>query len=264
MHSSGASRWSARWNACWRASLPRLIAVPVVVVLSNVFLPAGDTWAHLASTVLPEYIENTLWLMLWVGAGVTLVGVATAWLTTMCRFPGRGFFEWALILPLAVPAYVMAYAYTDFFQFTGPVQSALRAWFGWRAREYWFPEVRSLGGAALIFSFVFYPYVYLLARAAFLAQGGGADRGRAQPRLRAVAELPAPRAAARAARHRRGRRARADGDARRFRHGRLLSRCRLSPRASTAPGSLSAIASPPASSPPRCWGSSRWYSSGSG
>jgi iron(III) transport system permease protein len=149
-----------------------LIAVPVVVVLSNVFVPASDTWAHLASTVLPEYVENTLWLMLWVGAGVTLLGVATAWLTTMCRFPGRGFFEWGLILPLAMPAYVMAYAYTDFFQFTGPVQSALRAWFGWRAREYWFPEVRSLGGAALIFSSVFYPYVYLLARASFLAQGG--------------------------------------------------------------------------------------------
>jgi iron(III) transport system permease protein len=111
--------------------------------------------------------------MLGVGAGVTVVGVATAWLTTMCRFPGRGFFEWALILPLAVPAYVMAYAYTDFFQFTGPVQSALRAWFGWKAREYWFPEVRSLGGAAMIFTFAFYPYVYLLARAAFLAQGAG-------------------------------------------------------------------------------------------
>jgi len=150
-----------------------LIAVPVVVVVSNVFMPSGDTWAHLASTVLPEYVANTLWLMLWVGMGVTLIGVATAWLTTMCRFPGRGFFEWALILPLAMPAYVMAYAYTDFFQFTGPVQSTLRAWFGWKAREYWFPEVRSLGGAALIFSFVFYPYVYLLARAAFLAQGGG-------------------------------------------------------------------------------------------
>ena len=150
-----------------------LVAVPVIVVFSNVFMPAGDTWAHLASTVLPEYIANTLWLMLWVGMGVTLIGVATAWLTTTCRFPGSGFFEWALILPLAMPAYVMAYAYTDFLQFTGPVQSALRGWFGWRAREYWFPEVRSLGGAALIFSFVFYPYVYLLARAAFLAQGGG-------------------------------------------------------------------------------------------
>jgi iron(III) transport system permease protein len=150
-----------------------LLAVPVLVVLSSVFTPVGDTWRHLASTVLPEYIENTLWLMLWVGIGVTAIGVSTAWLTTMCRFPGRGFFEWALILPLAVPAYVMAYAYTDFFQFAGPVQSWLRNSFGWGPREYWFPEVRSLGGAAVIFSFVFYPYVYLLARAAFLEQTAG-------------------------------------------------------------------------------------------
>ena len=104
-----------------------LLAVPVLVVLGSVFLPSGDTWQHLTATVLPEYVANTLWLMLWVGVGVTVIGVATAWLTTMCRFPGRGFFEWALILPLAVPAYVMAYAYTDFFQFTGPVQSWLRA-----------------------------------------------------------------------------------------------------------------------------------------
>src|SRR5262245_570235 len=84
-----------------------LIAVPVVVVLANVFLPASETWSHLVSTVLPEYIANTVWLMLGVGIGVSVLGVTTAWLTTMCRFPGRGFFEWALILPLAVPAYVM-------------------------------------------------------------------------------------------------------------------------------------------------------------
>jgi iron(III) transport system permease protein len=150
-----------------------LLAVPVLVVLASVFTPSGETWRHLAATVLPEYIGNTLWLMLWVGIGVTVTGVATAWLTTECRFPGRGFFEWALILPLAVPAYVMAYAYTDFLQFTGPVQTWLRASFGWGPREYWFPEVRSIGGAALIFSAVFYPYVYLLARAAFLEQAAG-------------------------------------------------------------------------------------------
>jgi iron(III) transport system permease protein len=150
-----------------------LLAVPVVVVLGSVFTPSRETWAHLSSTVLPEYIGNTLWLTLWVGVGVTVIGVATAWLTTMCRFPGRGFFEWALILPLAVPAYVMAYAYTDFLQFTGPVQTWLRGYFGWGPREYWFPDVRSVEGAAVIFSFVFYPYVYLLARAAFLEQAAG-------------------------------------------------------------------------------------------
>jgi len=163
------------WNvislaACLAAGL---LSVPVVVVLGSVFTPSTDTWAHLAATVLPEYVTNTLWLMACVGTGVIVIGVATAWLTTMCRFPGRGFFEWALILPLAVPAYVMAYAYTDFLQFAGPVQSWLRAVTGWGPREYWFPEVRSLGGAAIIFSFVFYPYVYLLARNAFLEQAAG-------------------------------------------------------------------------------------------
>jgi iron(III) transport system permease protein len=143
------------------------------MVLGSIFLPTGETWAHLMATVLPEYVANTLWLMLGVGLGVITIGVSAAWLTTMCRFPGHGFFEWALILPLAVPAYVMAYAYTDFLQFAGPVQSWLRASFGWGARDYWFPEIRSLGGAAVIFSFVFYPYVYLLARAAFLEQAAG-------------------------------------------------------------------------------------------
>jgi iron(III) transport system permease protein len=163
------------WNALTILSIAAagLLAVPVVVILGSVLAPAGETWSHLATTVLPEYLENTFWLMLWVGMGVTVIGVATAWLTTLCRFPGRGFFEWALILPLAVPAYVMAYAYTDFFQFSGPVQTWLRAAFGWGPRDYWFPEVRSIGGAAVIFSFVFYPYVYLLARAAFLEQAAG-------------------------------------------------------------------------------------------
>ena len=163
------------WNALTIAAIAAagLLAVPVVVILGSVITPAGETWSHLAATVLPEYIGNTLWLMLGVGVGVSVIGVATAWLTTLCRFPGRGFFEWALILPLAVPAYVMAYAYTDFFQFTGPVQTWLRAAFGWGPRDYWFPEVRSVGGATVIFSFVFYPYVYLLARAAFLEQAAG-------------------------------------------------------------------------------------------
>ena len=150
-----------------------VLAVPVLVVLGSVIAPAGDTWSHLVATVLPEYIRNTLLLMLGVGIGVTVIGVATAWLTTLCRFPGRGFFEWALILPLAVPAYVMAYAYTDFLQYTGPVQTWLRAYFAWGPREYWFPEVRSIGGATAIFSIAFYPYVYLLARAAFLEQAAG-------------------------------------------------------------------------------------------
>jgi iron(III) transport system permease protein len=167
--------WRQNWNviATVAAAAACVLAVPVIVVLGSVFTPSWDTWAHLSATVLPEYISNTLWLLLWVGIGVTVIGVATAWITTLCRFPGRGFFEWALILPLAVPAYVMAYAYTDFLQFTGPVQTGLRSYFGWGPRDYGFPDIRSVGGAAVIFSFVFYPYVYLLARAAFLEQAAG-------------------------------------------------------------------------------------------
>jgi iron(III) transport system permease protein len=147
-----------------------LIALPVIVVTLNIFAPSHGTWSHLASTVMPEYILNSLGLMGGVGAGVVLGGVTTAWLTTMCRFPGRRLFEWALLLPMAVPAYVMAYAYTDFLQFSGPVQTLLREATGWGAGGYWFPDIRSLGGAILMFTFVLYPYVYLLARAAFLEQ----------------------------------------------------------------------------------------------
>ena len=152
-----------------------LAAVPIASVFSSLTdLSTGATWAHLASTVLPEYIGNTVILCLGVGLGVSSIGVTTAWLTVMHDFPGRRFFEWALILPLAVPAYVMAYVYTDFLQFVGPVQHALRGWFGWQAGDYWFPDVRTVGGAVAMFAFVFYPYVYMLARAAFLERASGA------------------------------------------------------------------------------------------
>ena len=147
-----------------------LIALPVMVVLQNVFVPSHGTWRHLAHTVLGDYVVNSLLLMAGVAAGVIFGGVLTAWITTMCRFPGRRVFEWALLLPMAMPAYVMAYAYTDLLQFAGPVQSALRAWLGVGAGQYWFPDVRSLGGAVFMFALVLYPYVYLLARAAFLEQ----------------------------------------------------------------------------------------------
>ena len=151
-----------------------LAAAPIVSVWSNLFAGGtGDTWAHLAATVLPEYVANTLWLCGGVGCGVVLVGVVTAWLVTMREFPGRRFFEWALVLPLAVPAYVMAYTYTDLLQFVGPLQSWLRENFGWQKGDYWFPDVRTLGGAIAMFSFVLYPYVYLLARTAFLGQASG-------------------------------------------------------------------------------------------
>lgn len=147
-----------------------LIAAPILVVLSSVLTPAGEIWRHLASTLLPEYIRNSLMLTLGVGAGTLVIGVATAWLVTMCRFPGRRVFEWALLLPLAIPAYILAYAYTDFLQYAGPLQSALRGLAGWGPRDYWFPDIRSLGGAILMLTLALYPYVYLLVRAAFLEQ----------------------------------------------------------------------------------------------
>ncbi len=155
----------------WAAlAIAILLAIPVVSVVTNVLVPSHGVWQHLASTVLPRYLANTLWLVLGVGIGVVIGGLGTAWLITMCRFPGRRVFEWALILPLAVPAYVMAYAYTDFLQFAGPVQSLIRALTGWGARDYWFPEIRSLEGAIVMLTLVLYPYVYLLARSAFLEQ----------------------------------------------------------------------------------------------
>ena len=148
--------------------LALLIAAPVLVVVSSVAAPTGEVWRHLSTTVLPDYVKNSLYLMVGVGAGVLIVGVGAAWLVTMCRFPGRRFFEWALLLPMAVPAYLLAYAYTDFLQYAGPLQSALRDLTGWGARDYFFPEVRSLGGAVVMLTLALYPYVYLLARAAFL------------------------------------------------------------------------------------------------
>lgn len=149
-----------------------LVGMPVAGVLSNL-LSGGEgaelsTFAHLWSTVLPEYIGNSLLLALIVTVLTAVLGIGCAWLVAVFNFPGKKFFEWALILPLAMPAYVVAYAYTDFLQFTGPVQSGLRALFGWQGPTYWFPQIRSVGGAGLLFAFVLYPYVYLLARNAFI------------------------------------------------------------------------------------------------
>lgn len=151
-----------------------LIAMPVLSVFSNVLVGGtSGTWSHMAGTVLPEFILNTVILCVVVGLGVASIGIVCAWFISMYDFPGRRVFEWALVLPLAVPAYVMAYVYTDFLQFVGPVQTALREWFGWKAGDYWFPPIRSTGGAAVMFFFVLYPYVYLLARTAFLERAAG-------------------------------------------------------------------------------------------
>lgn len=145
-----------------------LLAFPLLAVVANVLQGGGGSFAHLAATVLPRYVGNTALLLLGVSWGVISIGVLSAWLVTAYQFPGRRVLEWALMLPLAMPAYVMAYAYTDWLQFTGPVQTLLRELLGWRAREYWFPEIRSLWGAVAMLSFALYPYVYLIARTAFL------------------------------------------------------------------------------------------------
>lgn len=157
----------------WRSGVllvALVLALPVGTVFSFVFYPAGEVWRHLAETVLRDYIVNSLLLMLGVAVGTLLIGVSTAWLVTLCRFPGRKILEWALLLPLAFPAYIIAYTYTGMFDVAGPVQTGLREAFGWSYGEYWFPEIRSLGGAIAMLSLVLYPYVYLLARAAFLEQ----------------------------------------------------------------------------------------------
>lgn len=154
--------------------LALLVVLPVGSVLSNLFVGGtSDTWQHLASTVLPDYIVNTLVLCVGVGVGVIVIGVPTAWLTAMHDFPGRRIFEWALVLPMAMPAYVMAYVYTDLLQFVGPVQSGLRETFSLGKNDYWFPEIRSLQGAVVMFILVLYPYVYLLARNAFIERASG-------------------------------------------------------------------------------------------
>lgn len=160
---------SGWWNAL-TIGIALLVSIPILTVIANLFVPSGDIWQHLASTVLPDYVKNSFWLMIGVGFGVFVLGVGTAWLVTMCRFPGSRWFNWMLILPMAVPAYLMAYTYTDFLTFTGPLQTLLRQVTGWGFGDYWFPNVRSIGGAIIMMSFVFFPYVYLLTRAAFLEQ----------------------------------------------------------------------------------------------
>ena len=147
-----------------------LLSLPVLGVLESFLEPGGDSWSRVLEQNLPQFIGNTFRLAFFTGLGVLFGGVATAWLVTMCRFPGRRWFEWLLILPLAAPAYIIAYVYTDFLQHSGAVQSLFRDVTGLGPRDYWFPNIRSLEGAVVVFTLVLYPYVYLLTRAAFLEQ----------------------------------------------------------------------------------------------
>ncbi len=165
-----AKRTSKRWLIS-AVLTTAIVALPVLSVIFLALFPDENIWPHLIETTLPRYLTTTIKLMIGVGALTLLIGLATAWAVTMCEFPGRKFFEWALLLPFAVPAYVIAYVYTSLLDYAGPVQRALREWFGWQnASDYWFPEIRSLEGAILMIGLVLYPYVYLLGRAAFLEQ----------------------------------------------------------------------------------------------
>ncbi len=148
-----------------------IVVLPIASVIYLAAFPDDNIWPHLISTVLPVYIENTLILMAGVGILSVLIGIGSAWLISHYDFPGKRFFNWALLLPFAMPAYVIAYVYTDFLEYAGPLQSALRELFGWQSsRDYYFPEVRSMGGAILLMSLTLYPYIYMLARAAFMQQ----------------------------------------------------------------------------------------------
>lgn len=151
-----------------------LIAALVLLPLSVLFLSWQsvdmEIWSHLWATQMPRLLGNTVTLVIGVGIGVTLIGVSLAWLTSLCEFPGRRWLDWALMLPFAIPAYVLAFVFVGLLDFAGPVQSLLREWFGTGVR---LPRVRSTGGVILVLVLVFYPYVYLLARTAFLAQGKG-------------------------------------------------------------------------------------------
>ena len=164
-HAGAGAGWSLAALA-----IAALAGLPIAAILFAATSGGIAAIAHLARTVLGEYVANTGLLMLLAGGFAALVGTGCAWLVAATSFPGRRVLGWALVLPLAVPAYIAAYIYADLFDYAGPVQSALRNATGWGPEDYAFPQVRSLSGAALVLGLVLYPYVYLLARTAFATQ----------------------------------------------------------------------------------------------
>lgn len=179
---AGASLWT--WLA---VSIAAVLMVPIAAVVSSLLIPTGDVWLHLWRTQLVELVGQTLMLLLGVGAGTLLVGGGLAWLVVHHRFPGRRVLEWALILPLAVPAYVIGFAFIGLFEYAGPVQGTMRRWLGPGAA---LPEIRSYAGVVVMMTLVFYPYVYLLARVAFREQSvAAAETARMLGRSRAGAFL---------------------------------------------------------------------------
>lgn len=159
----GASGW--RWLS---VAIAAVILAPILITILSWLQPDQAIWEHLSQTVLARLIGNTVFLAAGVAVLVLLLGVSLAWLTAVCEFPGRRLFDWALMLPLAVPAYVLAFTFIGILDYAGPVQGSLRDVFGSSA---WFPPIRSPGGVVLVMSLVLYPYVYMLARTAFMAQG---------------------------------------------------------------------------------------------
>lgn len=164
----------ARSHSWWltaSAVIASLVLMPLAGLIYFAARGSGELWPHLVANVLPHAMRTTVLLLLGVGIVVSVVGVGTAWLVAMYRFPGKRVFEWALLLPLAVPTYIVAFAYLDVMHPVGPVQTFLRGLLGiTRPRDLWFPEVRSLGGAVFLLGMVLYPYVYLPVRALFLMQ----------------------------------------------------------------------------------------------
>ena len=152
------------------ALLSLFFCIPIIFICGSLFFPAKDVWVHLLDTVLIDYIFNSFTLLIGVGCISLILGVIPAWLITMYKFPMSRYLEWALLLPMSMPAYIIAYSYTGAFDASGPIQEAIRDLTGWGYNDYWFPEVRSLGGAVAMLSFVLYPYIYLLSRASFIEQ----------------------------------------------------------------------------------------------
>lgn len=148
-----------------------LLVLPLFALIFQAFQPDEAVFGHLMATVLPTYIINSLLLIFWVSLGALLLALPCAWLMARCDFVGRRYLQWALLLPLAMPAYIVAYVYTDLLDYAGPVQRGLRSIFGWDSpQDYFFPDIRTLGGAACMLSLVLFPYIYLLARTAFMEQ----------------------------------------------------------------------------------------------
>jgi iron(III) transport system permease protein len=165
-------REESLWSA-WSVFLSLIVIMPLLAVVWIALTPSENIWPHLLATTLPRYLANTLIMMFSVGLLSAFIGTVAAWLVTMYDFPLRRVLQWALFLPLAVPAYVGAFALVDFLEYAGPVQQGLRAVFGWSsAQDYWFPEIRSRGAAIIVLTASLFPYVYLLARAAFREVSG--------------------------------------------------------------------------------------------